>query len=122
MATEAAPRHRIDGLRGAGVEMLIVPAGPDGRLDPHHALATLAWKGITSILLEGGAQLASEFLARDLVDELALLRGATDVGEGGVDAPPALLAIETGDAGRFAFVSRHRVGPDRLTLYRRTST
>lgn len=119
VATEAAPRHRIEGLRGAGVESLIVPAGADGRLDPHHALATLAWKGITSILLEGGATLAGDFLARDLVDELAIFRSPTHIGDNGVAAPGLLAAIETGDSERFHEISRHHVGTDRLKIFRR---
>jgi diaminohydroxyphosphoribosylaminopyrimidine deaminase/5-amino-6-(5-phosphoribosylamino)uracil reductase len=119
VATEAAPRHRIEGLRGAGVEMLVVPAGPDRRLDLQHALASLAWKGITSILLEGGATLAADFLARDLVDELALFRSNTHIGVDGVAAPPALSGIEAGTNDRFALQSRHHVGDDRLSFFRR---
>jgi diaminohydroxyphosphoribosylaminopyrimidine deaminase/5-amino-6-(5-phosphoribosylamino)uracil reductase len=119
VATEAAPRHRIEGLRGAGVEMLIVPSGPDGRLDPQHALASIAWKGITSILLEGGATLAGDFLSRDLVDELALFRSSLHIGVEGVAAPPALVGIEAGANDRFTLQSRHHVGEDSLSLFRR---
>ncbi len=121
VASELAPRHRIEGLRGAGVEMLIVPSAADGRLDPHHALATLAWKGITSILVEGGAQVATEFLQRDLVDEIALFRSQMPIGPDGVAAPALLGGIEAGDANRFRLDARHVVGNDRLTVYRRTS-
>jgi len=119
VATESAPRHRIEGLRGAGVDMLIVPAGADGRLDPHHALATIAWKGITSILLEGGATLAGEFLARDLVDELALFRSNRHIGADGVAAPPMIAAIEAGANARFVAQSRHHIGEDSLKIFRR---
>jgi diaminohydroxyphosphoribosylaminopyrimidine deaminase/5-amino-6-(5-phosphoribosylamino)uracil reductase len=101
--------------------MLIVPSAADGRLDPHHALATLAWKGITSILVEGGAQVATEFLQRDLVDELALFRSQMPIGPDGVAAPALLGGIEAGDANRFRLDARHVVGNDRLTVYRRTS-
>jgi diaminohydroxyphosphoribosylaminopyrimidine deaminase/5-amino-6-(5-phosphoribosylamino)uracil reductase len=122
VATEAAPRHRIDGLRGAGVEMLIVPAGADGRLDPQHALASLAWKGITSILLEGGAMLAADFLARDLVDELALFTSPTHIGEDGVAAPAMVGAIAADVSDRFERTSRHHVGADSLSHFRRRPT
>jgi diaminohydroxyphosphoribosylaminopyrimidine deaminase/5-amino-6-(5-phosphoribosylamino)uracil reductase len=99
-----------------------VPAGADGRLDPHHALASLAWKGITSILLEGGALLAGDFLSRDLVDELALFRSDVHIGDDGVAAPLLLSGIEAGANDRFELASRHHVGADRLTLYRRRAS
>jgi diaminohydroxyphosphoribosylaminopyrimidine deaminase/5-amino-6-(5-phosphoribosylamino)uracil reductase len=122
VASEHAPRHRIEGLRGAGVETLIVPSAADGRIDPHHALASIAWKGITSVLVEGGAQVASEFLARDLVDEVALFRSPRAIGPDGVAAPGALPGLEEEETVRFHFVSRHLAGDDRLTIYRRTPT
>jgi diaminohydroxyphosphoribosylaminopyrimidine deaminase/5-amino-6-(5-phosphoribosylamino)uracil reductase len=122
VATEAAPRHRIEGLRGAGVEILVVPAGADGRLDPQHALASLAWKGITSIMLEGGALLAGDFFDRDLVDELALFRSNIHIGLDGVSAPSVINAIEAGTNNRFLPKSRHHIGEDRLTLFRRRAT
>jgi diaminohydroxyphosphoribosylaminopyrimidine deaminase/5-amino-6-(5-phosphoribosylamino)uracil reductase len=101
--------------------MLIVPAGPDGRLDPRHALASLAWKGITSILLEGGALMAGDFLARDLVDELALFRSRVHIGPDGIAAPIAVDGIETGANDRFLLAARHHVGADSLSLFRRRS-
>ena len=122
VVTEAAPRHRIEGLRGAGVEILVVPAGPDGRIDPHHALASIAWKGITSILLEGGAVLAQEFLTRDLIDELHLSRSQREIGDAGIAAPAALKTIDIAGSERFAPVSRHHVGADDLAIFRRRTT
>jgi diaminohydroxyphosphoribosylaminopyrimidine deaminase/5-amino-6-(5-phosphoribosylamino)uracil reductase len=119
VTTEAAPRHRIEGLRGAGVEILMVPSAADGRLDPQHALASLAWKGITSILLEGGALLAGDFFDRDLVDELALFRSNLHIGDDGVSAPAVIHAIETGANDRYLPISRHHIGDDLLKVFRR---
>ncbi|MDR3494407.1 MAG: bifunctional diaminohydroxyphosphoribosylaminopyrimidine deaminase/5-amino-6-(5-phosphoribosylamino)uracil reductase RibD [Ancalomicrobiaceae bacterium] len=116
---EAAPRHRIDALRGAGVDVLPVPMGPDGRIDPRHALASLAWKGITSVLVEGGAALGQELLNLDLVDELAVFRSPVVIGERRVAAPAAVTAILAGDVGRFEWIASHRVGADRLQQFRR---
>jgi diaminohydroxyphosphoribosylaminopyrimidine deaminase/5-amino-6-(5-phosphoribosylamino)uracil reductase len=53
-------------------------------------LHALAAKGITRLLVEGGARVASSFVAADLVDEVWLLRGPDAVGADGVAALDAL--------------------------------
>jgi diaminohydroxyphosphoribosylaminopyrimidine deaminase/5-amino-6-(5-phosphoribosylamino)uracil reductase len=119
VATEAAPRSRVEALRAAGVDILIVPAAPDGHVDLVKALTSLSWKGVPSILVEGGSELAGALLAQDLVDDLAVFRSAVEVGHDGVPAPAALGAIETGADDRYLPVDRRRIGADRLALYRR---
>ncbi len=47
-------------------------------------------KGITRLLVEGGARVASSFVAAGLVDEVWLLRGPEAVGADGVAALEAL--------------------------------
>lgn len=116
---EMAPRHRIEALRAAGVDVLPVPTGPDGRVDPRHAMASLAWKGITSVLVEGGAALGQELLGLDLVDELAIYRSDVIVGGERIAAPAAVTAILAGDVGRFEWTASHQVGADRLYEFRR---
>ncbi|MEJ1158599.1 bifunctional diaminohydroxyphosphoribosylaminopyrimidine deaminase/5-amino-6-(5-phosphoribosylamino)uracil reductase RibD [Prosthecomicrobium sp. N25] len=119
VATEAAPRARVEALREAGVEVLVVPTAPDGHVDLVKALTTLSWKGVPSVLVEGGSELAASLLAQDLVDDLAVFRSAVRVETDGVPAPAALARIETGADDRYLPVDRRRVGADRLTLYRR---
>ena len=47
-------------------------------------------RGITRLLVEGGARVASSFVAADLVDEVWLLRGPEPIGADGVAALDAL--------------------------------
>lgn len=119
VAGEAAPRPRVEALRAAGVEVLIVPAAPDGHVDLVKALTSLSWKGVPSVLVEGGSELAEALIERDLVDEIALFRSATIVGPDGVPAPRALGPIETGRDSRYEAADRRRIGDDRLVVYRR---
>ena len=116
---EMVPRHRIEALRSGGVDVLPVPTGPDGRIDPRHAMASLAWKGITSVLVEGGAALGQQLLGLDLVDELAVFRSSVVGGGERIAAPAAVTAILAGDGGRFEWTASHHVGADRLYEFRR---
>lgn len=53
-----------------GVEVIRMPLSTEGRLDVVSALRMLAQRGIVSLLVEGGAELAGSFLAGRLADEL----------------------------------------------------
>ncbi|CAN5747845.1 bifunctional diaminohydroxyphosphoribosylaminopyrimidine deaminase/5-amino-6-(5-phosphoribosylamino)uracil reductase RibD [soil metagenome] len=57
-------------LTSRGVEVIRVPVGAEGRIDVHTAARTLAERGIVSLLVEGGAELAGSLLATRLADEL----------------------------------------------------
>lgn len=119
--TEAAPAERRAALAAAGVEVVAVPAGPDGRIDLEAALARLAADGIGTVMVEGGAEVAASLVARDLVDEIALFDADGIVGPEGVVLPEAVEAALAPAAGRFTVVDREIVGPDRLTIHRRIS-
>lgn len=70
--------------KGATIHLLPTPwlAGRGVQLEI--ALRELGKIGITSLLLEGGLQLAKAFFARDLVDEVILLTGQGMIGKGGI--------------------------------------
>ena len=74
-----------DILEQKGVRVFRVPE-TDGRLDLDAVLKTLHGKGITRLMVEGGPTVAASFVNAGLVDEVALLRGAREIGAGGIDA------------------------------------
>ncbi|NLH79943.1 MAG: RibD family protein, partial [Phyllobacteriaceae bacterium] len=114
---EAARRERLAEL---GVEIVPVPHGPDGRVDPAAALTALAAEGIGSVLVEGGAEVAAALVAADLVDEIALFESSVIVGEGGVDLPPIVAAAIVPGGATFRRIERRSVGEDRLTRFLRS--
>lgn len=98
--------------------MTSVPAGtellraPDPRPRPEWFLATLAGRGIASVLLEGGPRVNASFLAAGLIDEVYWSIGAHLLG---TDALPMVAPIPGGspfaDAprqGSLVSVIRHR--------------
>ncbi|MCA1905264.1 MAG: bifunctional diaminohydroxyphosphoribosylaminopyrimidine deaminase/5-amino-6-(5-phosphoribosylamino)uracil reductase RibD [Desulfarculus sp.] len=57
-------------LEAAGAQVLPLPRGDDGRVDLGALLTALGRRGVTSLLLEGGAGLAWGFVRAGLVDEV----------------------------------------------------
>ena len=106
-ATLAARRAE---LVARGVEVL--EAGDLGSL-----LFALASRGISSLLVEGGARVASDFLAADLVDEMRLYEGAMEIGGNGVASPVSLTIVPQG----FRLHQSRNVGSDRLDIFERVA-
>lgn len=75
-----AARHET--LEALGVEVLTCDPR---RLDA--LLAALATRGISSLLVEGGARAARSFLDAGLVDRILLFNGAGTIGKDGVASP-----------------------------------
>ena len=65
-----APGEAEEQLFAHGVECLRSPLSAEGRLDVFAALRSLAQRGIVSLMVEGGAELAGSFLAGRFADEL----------------------------------------------------
>ena len=90
----------------------------DGKLDFDAVLKVLAGEGITRLMVEGGPKLAGALASAGLVDELALLRGATTIGADGID-PLDGMPLD-GFTGQLQAQGREKLGPDVLETYART--
>jgi diaminohydroxyphosphoribosylaminopyrimidine deaminase/5-amino-6-(5-phosphoribosylamino)uracil reductase len=115
---EAAAAMKL-GAAGAQVIRVATTTAPPPGLDLAAVLHALAEKGITRLLVEGGARVASSFVRAGLVDEVWLLRGPDTIGADGVPALDALpLSVLTGSP---AFKQRASEGlqQDTLTIYER---
>ncbi|MGN7291613.1 bifunctional diaminohydroxyphosphoribosylaminopyrimidine deaminase/5-amino-6-(5-phosphoribosylamino)uracil reductase RibD [Rhizobium sp. SAFR-030] len=96
-------------LAEAGVE--IIEAADLPRL-----LSALASRGLSSLLVEGGASVARSFLDAGLVDRILLFQGSVLVGEGGIESPLVHDDMPPG----FRLVRADRFGDDRCCDYERT--
>lgn len=65
-----APVAAEEELSGYGVECVRTPQSTEGRLEVYAALRSLAQRGVVSLMVEGGAELAGSFLAGRFADEL----------------------------------------------------
>jgi diaminohydroxyphosphoribosylaminopyrimidine deaminase/5-amino-6-(5-phosphoribosylamino)uracil reductase len=65
-----APGSNEEALVTRGVEVVRAPSSAEGRIDPTAGLRLLASRGIVTLMVEGGAELAGSILAGRLCDEL----------------------------------------------------
>ncbi len=116
-----APATRVALLRGKGINVIEVPARGDGRVDVVVAAKTLGDLGYSSVLIEGGGQIAAAFLKAGLVDRISSYRAGIVLGEDGRSAVGPLALSRLDFAPRFRLVSSRTVGVDTLeTWHRRT--
>ncbi len=74
------------------------------------SLKTLCTQGINSLLVEGGKQIATQFLQEKLVDELVWIRSGKIIGEDGIDAIGELGLTEV--PANFKLVEKLQFGDD----------
>jgi diaminohydroxyphosphoribosylaminopyrimidine deaminase/5-amino-6-(5-phosphoribosylamino)uracil reductase len=113
-----APAAMKLGAAGAQVIRVATTSTPPG-LDLAAVLHALSGKGITRLLVEGGARVASSFVAADLVDEIWLLRGTDAVGADGVPALDKLPLSALTESPRFKRRASETLQNDTLTIYER---
>jgi diaminohydroxyphosphoribosylaminopyrimidine deaminase/5-amino-6-(5-phosphoribosylamino)uracil reductase len=114
-----APAAMKLGAAGAQVIRVDTTTAPPPGLDLLAVLHALAEKGITRLLVEGGARVASSFVTAGLVDEVWLLRGPDAVGADGVAALDALPLTSITQSPTFERRAGETLQNDTLTIYER---
>ncbi|WP_276202826.1 bifunctional diaminohydroxyphosphoribosylaminopyrimidine deaminase/5-amino-6-(5-phosphoribosylamino)uracil reductase RibD [Geminicoccus roseus] len=97
-----------------GVRIEQVPAAATGGVALVPVLARLAERGITRLLVEGGAVLAASLMREHLVDRLHLLRAPLLIGGDGVAGLAPFGVRRLDDARRWRFVAERVLDNDRL--------
>jgi diaminohydroxyphosphoribosylaminopyrimidine deaminase / 5-amino-6-(5-phosphoribosylamino)uracil reductase len=113
----ADPAQRA-ALAETGALAIEVATAADGGIDLAAALEALGGRGLTRVLVEGGARLAAALLRARLVDRLVWLHAPLLIGGDGVPAVAALGVKGLSDAPAFEFSAGEPVGQDILTLSR----
>lgn len=108
-----------DALQDRGAEIVPVPVDAHGMLGVRDALETLAARGITRVLVEGGPQIARAFLDADLVDEAVIYQGAKPAGADGLMPFVSEGLDRVTSSGHFMRLDARSFGPDRMTWWRR---
>jgi diaminohydroxyphosphoribosylaminopyrimidine deaminase / 5-amino-6-(5-phosphoribosylamino)uracil reductase len=115
--TLRAPPGRVKTLQRAGAEIVRCQSR-DGRVDLKDLLERLAGRGLTSVLVEGGAGIHGAFLSRRLWDELYLfiapkVAGANAPSWAGFQGPRRMAEVPGA-----RIVDSSRVGDDLLVTAR----
>jgi diaminohydroxyphosphoribosylaminopyrimidine deaminase / 5-amino-6-(5-phosphoribosylamino)uracil reductase len=120
--TAAKPDHdRAATFKKKGVLVEPVDLENGGFLNLDVVLRCLAGKGITRLMVEGGAHLAKSLIDRDLIDELVVFTGPVEIGSGGllpfVNQGIGAIAMSPG----FYLAEARNIGEDRMKTYRKRS-
>jgi len=85
--TDRADEARISAVRDMGAEVLKVAKDASGEVDMPELLRVLGERNISSVLVEGGAAVATSLIKRGLADKLVVIIGPKILGSGqsGVD-------------------------------------
>lgn len=116
VVSRAAPRPAVEGLESAGAEV-VVAAGENGPARVGDALARLGEldRPVTSMMLEGGPQLAGAFFDAGEIDEVRLFIAPMLIGGASARDPiEGMGAGMIGEAVRALEVASEQVGDDVL--------
>jgi diaminohydroxyphosphoribosylaminopyrimidine deaminase / 5-amino-6-(5-phosphoribosylamino)uracil reductase len=119
IASELAEAPAATKLGAAGAQVIRIAPDASPGLDLAAVLHALADKGITRLMVEGGAKVASSFVSADLADEIWLLRGPEPIGPSGIAALDALPLTAITQSPRFSVRASESLGNDTLTIYER---
>jgi diaminohydroxyphosphoribosylaminopyrimidine deaminase/5-amino-6-(5-phosphoribosylamino)uracil reductase len=118
ITSQIASHSAAEALQGLGVEVVRVTA--TNSLVLPEALVALARRGITRVMVEGGAILAAALVRADLVDEAVIFHGTRSIGPDGVNALEGLPLAALTQTGVLAAQEIDMVGHDRVeTFFRR---
>jgi diaminohydroxyphosphoribosylaminopyrimidine deaminase/5-amino-6-(5-phosphoribosylamino)uracil reductase len=112
VAPASAAPARVTALRRRGVEVELLPADRAGRIPIAEVLAALGARGLTHVLVEGGAMVAAQLLAAQLADRVVIFVAPAVLGGDGVPALGPLGITRAADAIRLERPTVRQVGPD----------
>ena len=102
----------------AGDGVVAIPVAPDGDgVSMAAALAALAARGVTRVLVEGGGRIAASLLRAGLVDRIEWFRAPAVMGGDGIAAAAPFGVAAVARAPRFRRTGCMRLGEDLLESY-----
>lgn len=108
-------------LAASGVEIVQVQRDARGRPEIAAVLKDLAKRGVTRLLVEGGASVHASFLDRGFADRLEVFGAPAVLGGSGRPAIDALAALSLDEAPRFRRIRHRSLGADVLESFAATA-
>ena len=99
------------------VTLIDVDDDGEGQIDLAAALRALGARGITRLLVEGGARLAAAFFRARLIDRVVWVHAPLVIGGEGIPAIAGLDLAALADAPAFERLSTETIGDDVLTTF-----
>ena len=115
VTTDRSPEEWRRAMEDAGAEVLVLAAGPEGRVPLRSLLEELGRRGVVLLLCEGGGVLHGSLFDQRLVDKITVVIAPMIVGSN--EAPSAVAGTGAAfmrDAVRFRDLTVERLGEDIL--------
>ncbi len=109
--TKTTDNPKCQRIADYGVQIISVDADSEGKVDLKKLFKILAAKGISSILVEGGAQITTSVLKDNLASRLVTIIAPKIIGKG-IEAIGNLNIIDLAHAKKLSFQKIKRIGPD----------
>ena len=109
--TKRADPGKLSAMENAGIEVVVVAEEKGGRLDLSDLFRKLGERGISSVLVEGGAGLITSVLRDRLADRLVVIVAPRIMGKG-IEAVGDLDITDVRQALALSFVKTFRSGDD----------
>lgn len=93
--------HRREAFEECGVTLIDVEPGEGGVMNMRAAMEAVAARGVTRVLVEGGARIAASLIRELLVDRIEWFQAPKVIGGDGYPAVAALGIKKAGDAPAF---------------------
>jgi len=113
---ETAAGERIEKLKSCGIKVLTC-AQANGRIVPDQAFSLLARRGISRVLVEGGAKLSRSLVSEGLIDEVAIFISPKTLGPQGLNALGDVPLSAITQSADFRLVETMMLEHDHLTRY-----
>jgi diaminohydroxyphosphoribosylaminopyrimidine deaminase/5-amino-6-(5-phosphoribosylamino)uracil reductase len=105
-------------LEAEGAEIIPAPVTERG-VDLAGVLKELGRRGISRLMVEGGARVAASFVEAGFADEVWLYRGPVTIGADGVGALDGLPLTTVTQSPHYRVRATETLGRDTLTIYER---
>ncbi len=109
--TSHADEKKSSRLNEMGIEVLVVREDDAGEIDLRHLLRLLGERGVSSLLVEGGAGVITSLLHQNLADRMVVAVAPKITGKG-IEAVGELKICELGQAIKLSFRRIYRLGED----------
>jgi riboflavin-specific deaminase-like protein len=109
--TPRADRERFSSLKEMGIEVLTVDEDERGEVDLKDLLKSLGKRGISSVLVEGGASIITSLLHQRLIDKMVIFIAPKIMGKG-IEAVGDLGIGDMSHTMKLSIVRTFRSGED----------
>ncbi len=103
-----------------GADIITVPKNASGQIDLNKAMNEICNRGITRLLVEGGAGLMTSFMRDELYDTLYWFKAGSVIGSDGLSAAQALGVENIDEKIQLTHSEQITLGEDVLDIYSHT--